>query len=128
MAAIITGHTVADLVRSKFGLVEFPETATVGEAIDALLREDLVAAPIYSTVPLIAAALGSPARPILALPDDSDALSLTAAAYKAYIGTVTVADLLLHESGGEGGGEREGDVGGGHVRVEDASGAAGAGE
>ncbi|CAI5459190.1 unnamed protein product [Closterium sp. Yama58-4] len=96
MAAIITEHTVADLVRSKLGLVEFPESATVGEAIEALVREDLVAAPVYSTSPHAAAALGSLARSILSLPDDSDALSLTAAANKAYIGTVTMVDLLLH--------------------------------
>ncbi|CAI7931306.1 unnamed protein product [Closterium sp. NIES-54] len=51
-------------------------------------------------------ALGSLARTILSLPDDSDALSLTAAANKAYIGTVTMVDLLLHVAGGE---EEEGE-------------------
>ncbi|CAI5469028.1 unnamed protein product [Closterium sp. Yama58-4] len=80
MAAIITEHTVADLVRSKLGLVEFPESASVGEAIEALVREDLVAAPVYSTAPHAAAVcfplffsltFGSPARSILSLPDDS---------------------------------------------------------
>ncbi|CAI5515070.1 unnamed protein product [Closterium sp. Naga37s-1] len=106
MAAIITEHTVADLVRSKLGLVEFLESATVAEAIEALVREDLVAAPVYSTAPHAAAALGSLARTILSLPDDSDALSLTAAANKAYTGTVTMVDLLLHVAGGE---EEEGE-------------------
>jgi CBS domain-containing protein len=95
MGGVLKQTKVQELVQHKGRLVEVPYTATVGDALNALLAKNILAVPVAASPGQWVGAGGS----MIMEADKS-----TGQMRKQYIGMVSVLDILIHiveEEGGE---------------------------